>query len=564
MRSTNHKTKEKRAVIYRRVSSVGQTLKGHGLDSQETRCREFARVRSYLVEQVFSDEAVSGSLIDRPGMREMLRFLRTHQAQAQFVVIIDDISRLARDIRAHIELRTAIAATGAELESPSIEFGEGSDAQLVEHLLASVSQHQREKNAEQVRHRMGSRMMDGYWPFAAPLGYLHGKNERKGILVRKEPDASILQEAIEGFASERFETQADVDRFLRSHPAFPKSRKGKISNWIVPQILNWPLYAGYIEKTEWGVTFRKGKHEGLVSLATFERVKERLEGSKRSAYRTDLSSDFPLRGSVVCADCDKPLTSCWSRSKSGARHAYYMCFNRTCAQNRKSIRKDKIEGDFVALLDELAPTTNLFALVKAMFRSAWDQRTAQVVASKRACKEEIARINRSIDTVLDRIAETSVSSVLAAYERRVADLERTRLSLVESVEAPMPPKGAFEGMFEHAMRFLAKPSNLWVSGVAEQQKLAVRLAFSEKLAYSQKDGFRTPKTTIPFSMLAGISGRKKEMAEREGYTSKSRPNPRFPGLLRPFAAAAKTLLVHLLAQSPDATDRPRSQGPTKR
>ena len=131
------------AVTYGRVSSVAQKLKGHGLVSQETRCREFARMKGYTVERSFNDEAVSGSRIDRPGMKAMLDYLRVNRKRASYVVIIDDISRLARSIQAHLELRSAIASVGARLESPSIEFGEDSDAILVENLLASVSQHAR-------------------------------------------------------------------------------------------------------------------------------------------------------------------------------------------------------------------------------------------------------------------------------------------------------------------------------------------------------------------------------------------------------------------------------------
>jgi len=58
------------------------------------------------------------------------------------------------------------------LESPSIEFGEDSDSILVEHLLASVSQHQRQKNGEQTRNRMRARLQGGYWVLNAPMGYL--------------------------------------------------------------------------------------------------------------------------------------------------------------------------------------------------------------------------------------------------------------------------------------------------------------------------------------------------------------------------------------------------------
>jgi DNA invertase Pin-like site-specific DNA recombinase len=104
------------------------------------------------VVKVFKDDA-SGSLVARPAMQEMLAFLKS-QRKESYVVIIDDISRLARGLDAHLRLRAALSAVGARLESPSIEFGEDSDSVLVENLLASVSQHQRQKNGEQTKNRM--------------------------------------------------------------------------------------------------------------------------------------------------------------------------------------------------------------------------------------------------------------------------------------------------------------------------------------------------------------------------------------------------------------------------
>ncbi len=63
-------------------------------------------------------------------MKAMLAFLRQHR-RTPHVVIIDDISRLARGLETHLQLRAAIASAGGLLESPSIEFGEDSDSMLV-------------------------------------------------------------------------------------------------------------------------------------------------------------------------------------------------------------------------------------------------------------------------------------------------------------------------------------------------------------------------------------------------------------------------------------------------
>ena len=105
------KDNQRVAVIYCRISSARQLKVGDGLRSQETRCREFARMRCYEVVEVFKDD-VSGSMIERPAMKAMLAFVRKRRND-RVVVLIDDVSRLARGIEAHLELRSAIASAGS-------------------------------------------------------------------------------------------------------------------------------------------------------------------------------------------------------------------------------------------------------------------------------------------------------------------------------------------------------------------------------------------------------------------------------------------------------------------
>lgn len=248
-------TAQETAVIYARVSSAAQVAKWHGIESQATRCREFARMKHYCVCETFKDEAVSGGIIDRPGMRAMLAYLKKHRRGGEIVVIIDDISRLARDIKAHLDLRDAFSEAGGRLESPSIEFREDSDSILVENLLASVSQHQRQKNTEQTKNRMRARVINGYWPFKACPGYRFEKSDGQGkVLVRDEPLASIVAEGLEGYASGRFQSQAEVKRFFESFPAFPKTRYGTVTNENANRILTRILYSGHVEAPDWDVS----------------------------------------------------------------------------------------------------------------------------------------------------------------------------------------------------------------------------------------------------------------------------------------------------------------------
>lgn len=92
---------------------------------------------------------------------------------------------------------------------------------------------------------MRARIQNGNWVFRPPLGYRYDKDKFHGkILVRNEPLASIVQEALEGYASGRFDTQMEVVRFLETQPAFPKTDAGTVRQFEVSRMLSRPIYSG--------------------------------------------------------------------------------------------------------------------------------------------------------------------------------------------------------------------------------------------------------------------------------------------------------------------------------
>jgi site-specific DNA recombinase len=73
-----------------------------------------------------------------------------------------------------------------------------------------------------------------------------------------------------------------VQRFLEASPEFPKDKAdGSIRPMTVSRLLRKAVYAGYMEAPGWDISLRKGKHEGLISFETFERIQENLAGRKR-------------------------------------------------------------------------------------------------------------------------------------------------------------------------------------------------------------------------------------------------------------------------------------------
>ncbi len=461
---------------------------------------------------------MTGEVFDRPSFSALLAFIKK-QSEGGIVVVIDDISRFARDIESHWMLRRTLKETGGKLESPSINFGEDSDSILIENLLASVSQHQRQKNAEQTKSRMWARTMNGYWCFHAPVGYRYEKVNGHGkMLVRDEPDASIIAEALNGYASGRFGTQAEVKRFLESKPAFiARYEARKIRYEEISRLMRRPHYAGYIEVSDWGIDLRKAQHKGLITLETYEKIQARMKEAARVSFRKDISEEFPLRGFVTCADCNHPMTSCWSTSKTGTKHPYYMCFKKGCVSYRKSIKRDVLEEEFAQMLASVTPSKGVLRVARKMLSVIWTERTASASENKTALKKQIKETEATIDTYLDKIVEVDSLTVIKAYEKKIEKLERAKLVLEEKAANCTATSGRFEKVFELASAVLSSPCNLWHSGRIDLQKLVLKLVFGERIAYRRNEGFRTPILTLPFRALEGVSGEKCSMAEEVGF-----------------------------------------------
>ena len=506
------------ALIYTRVSSIAQTKRGSGLDAQELTCRRLADSMKVQVVGVFSDD-VSGERVDRPGINALLDYMRRRRSSC-FYVLIDDISRLARDTTTHGLLRKKIEKAGGVLASPNMQFGNDAHSRTFEDMSAVMAQFQRLKNKEQTLERMRSRVLRGYWPFAAPIGYRYA-NDPNGpgrVLVHDEPAAGLLREMMEGFASGRFVSQAECKRFLEASD-FPTDKSGVIRFQRIKDYLTNPVYAGMVHAHTWGIDAREGKHQGLVSMATFQKIAERWEQPKKAPARKNAYvEDFPLRGALECSCCGTPLTACWSTGKSGKKHPYYKCPapKDRCEFGGKSIRRDKLEGEFADMLAQMAPSDALVTLFAEMFQAIWTQTLKTGEARKRALSKEIAGVEKEIAQCLDKIVSVETPSVMRAFEQRIQKLERKKLALADKVATAGQPRYAFDDILRTGLLFVSNVSRAWNSGIYELRQMVLRLAFTERLVYDRERGLRTPEMSAPFRFLA-ICGGNCEMARLQGF-----------------------------------------------
>ena len=314
-----------------------------------------------------------------------------------------------------------------------------------------------------------------------------------------------------------------MERSLEAQPEFPKNKKGVVINQKVANFLRRPIYAGIVGSTKWAIGARKGHHEPLISYETFRKIWDRLAGNAKTPARKNLNADFPLRGFVVCGHCSTPLTACWSKG-SHKSYPYYLCPTKGCESYGKLIRRADLEGDFAELHGCLRPSESLHRAAKAMFQYAWDYRLAMGEERSRSLKSELTKVEAQVERFLDQIADTDVPSVISTYETRIRKLEEKKIELSEKIENCGRPIRGFDETLRTALDFLQNPQILWASDKLEHKRLVQKLVFADRLHYVRKEGFRTPKTTLPFKVLADFQAGKNKMAHPERF---ERPTPRF-------------------------------------
>lgn len=505
------------ALIYCRVSGKKQTKDGSGLDSQEYRCRQYAEAKGYSVEAVFPDDVSGGGdFMNRPGMVALLAYMDA-RAGERFVVIFDDLKRYARDVEFHLKLRREMLARGAIRECLNFNFEDTPEGKFNEIISAAAGELERLQMGRQNKQKAMARVEQGYAVRSVPpvgLKYVPAKGGGK-VLVHDEPVASIIREALEGFASGRFQSQSEVKRFLESQSDFPKDLSdGSIRQQKVKRLLTQIYYAGYIAMPSWGISIRDAKHEGIVSKETFHRIQERLKERPVMPARKDMSVDFPLRGAVTCASCGYSLTGGWSKGKN-QRYAYYFCHHKGCPERGKTIPVAKFHDLFEELLRSLQPSRPYFELVKAMFIKAWDAQTKRLDETVEAYAVKARALETEIGKVVDRMIEVTNPRALKAFEDRIEALEREKLTAIENASKKPASAHSFEEMFEHAMQFLANPYECWKIGGQTAQKLVLRLAFCEPITYARDTGCLNTKKSNVFRLLEGNNMSRRKMVPPE-------------------------------------------------
>lgn len=513
---------KQKVLIYCRVSSLRQVEEGHGLESQEKLCRNYAKSKDYFVEKVFAEEGIMGELFDRPKMKELIKYLDEH-IDNKYIIIFDDLKRFSRDLIVHFRLKSEIYGRGGSVESPNFKFDNTPEGIYVEQIMVATGQLEKNQNKRQVKQKMKARLENGYWPFCMPPGLINIKDE-KGRIVKPlepcQPIASIYKEAIEKYRDNILNTLQEVRDFI-----LYKYKENKIDKSLslsgTKNILSKELYCGYVEYKPWGIPFKKGQHEGFISVETYKIVQIKLEGKAKPRLRKDYNEDFPLRPFVLCGDCKKPLTASWNKGRV-LRYPNYSCKTEGCQRQYKTIGRALIESEFENLLSTVKPREEIISLTKEILLDLWANKRNQLLNQNADIYKEVDEIDEQLNALSKRLGKITTDNVFDIYEKQICELDIKKKEILRKVVMPeIYTEEKFGTASERIFSILKQPTTIWRNENFEIKRTILHMYFEEAPIYFYKKGFGTANLSLPIRLMNQAIPSENDLVEMSGVEPES-------------------------------------------
>ena len=336
------------ADLYIRVSTDEQADKGYSQRNQEEMLRKYCESHSIMIRNVIYEDH-SAKSFNRPQWKSLIQGLKKKKSNVNLILFTkwDRFSRNAGDAYQMINVLRGFGVEPQAIEQP-LDLSIPENKMMLAFYLAAPEV-ENDRRALNVFFGMRRARKEGRYMGLAPVAYINKTEENgKKYIAPLEPDASILRWAFEEIAKGIFNTEQIWKR--------AKEKGLKCSKNAFWQVIRNPLYCGKIfipQFKDEESRFVKGQHKAIISEELYYEVQDILDGRGRS-YRPKVKTldEFPMRGFLICPECEKLLTG--SKSKGRTKYySYYHCVGACKHRTNAEIVNEAILKDLASFVPEI-------------------------------------------------------------------------------------------------------------------------------------------------------------------------------------------------------------------
>ena len=448
-----------RAALYARYSSDNQ--RDASIEDQLRICRARAEKEGWTVVDSYTDRAISGSSLLRPGVQELI----ADGLKRRFdVILTESLDRLSRDQEDIAGLYKRMRFSGVSI----VTLSEGEISELHIGLKGTMGALYIKDLADKTRRGLRGRIEHGKSGGGLCYGYDvvrqfdQAGEASRGERAINEPEANVVRRIFMDYLEGKSSRAIAMTLNDEGVPGPQGSEWGPSTIHGNPKrgsgILNNELYIGklvwnrlrYIKDPDTGKRVSRPNPESewaiqdvpdlrIIDQYIWDAVKERQQKLAHDPW-SNSSENFLCEkrrpkhlftGLIKCACCgggysmiSKDLLGCTNARNKG-----------TC-NNRLNIRRDTLEASVLNGLDRHLMEPELFKEFCEEFTREVNKARMAARVSIEAAEAEIRKIDRELDTLLDLIlkggAADRINAKMVALEQRKKDIA----AMLETTEQP--------------------------------------------------------------------------------------------------------------------------------
>ena len=431
------KSSQKVTALYERLSHDDE-LQGesNSISNQKALLEAFAEKNGFTGIRHFTDDGISGTTFDRPGLQALIAEIEQGNIGT---VIVKDNSRIGRNYILTGNFRELLRQNNVRF----IAVNEGTDTGtgMEDDFLPFrdvINEYYAKDISKKIRSTFKSKGDSGkHVASSPPYGYIKDPNDKNHWIVDEEA-AEIVRRmfrlTLEGkgpyqickiFESEKIEIPA-VHQKKQGLGLWQNREIKNPYRWTsstIAGILSKPEYLGhtvnfktrkhfkdkkshYVDKSQWQIF--KNTQEPIIDQETFDNVQRIRSRVKR--YPDGWGDAHPLTGVLFCADCGHKLYV--HRVDNGKRVDYFSCSRYNLAKDReRCISPHRIRADDVMQI--LSKTIKGIIDYANFDREAFVAEIESVVGEQKEADHSGAKLE--IETAEKRIDELEVL-IMKIYE----------------------------------------------------------------------------------------------------------------------------------------------------
>jgi site-specific DNA recombinase len=424
----------KKAIAYVRISSTRQ-IDNESPETQKLTIQKYADANNIEILEWFYDEAKSGKNTEREELKNLLLYASKYQNKIDYVVVYK-MNRMSRDLDSYVmNVRIVLKKIGITIRSATEQVDDTVSGRFMENMLIMLGQMDNEVKSSTTIDNMRSLALQGYWQHPPVIGYEPDKIQND--LGKPRPTLRLADESEKvRMVLVRFSqgdiTKAELTRFAKEIGL--RSRYDKfLGEDSINRMLKNSVYAGYVSDKFTEYKNVQGRHPAIISKEIYERNQKILYGknTRLGEKHITMNSNYPLRGLLLCMNCQKPLYSSAPKSGGGKQSPRYHCARTTCVGKVPSVKSETVHDEFVAMLERIKPSDEILKLYRHVLVKEANHALDDLNSKVSSTRKKLDKLSELRSSAINKLIEGTITK--DEKDVFIDDLDRRKTELTDDL-----------------------------------------------------------------------------------------------------------------------------------